>query len=367
MDDKTENPLSAHKYDAFELQTTANQYVNRILGSHEPRAIHIEGDDVAAFIVSKLMRRNFRRRVGPDTFESVKRNVAASVKEQRPVHFVIPFCASKHFWNSSYPEPDWAELFHLHFMTEHLLPIAAAHEPGIIVEYISQDLILSRLDNYPEEALEAYSTVFPLLLKTFQALVPANFEFRYSRLAELCDGQALVDEVERSWPARREWFASLSDDAKERHLTRSRRSVMWNGKQDLSSLPAEKQYDRIVESRLIELTFLNLERDPKYLGNYLEDDRIRFVFSYGMSPDNNEWGELTLHTSRGSGVDFWTGRGVLRLTGEGENTTPGGPNWRIHGTILSRSQYDEAANALVSVSVDRPPIDRPNFQRVEIV
>lgn len=345
------------------MQKEVNDYLAGLRAPMQPYRLSeadqnvLSGQGEVAFLMSKLMRRNFRRRVGDDTRLAIEKKIAVNVAEKRPIHFTVPFGGYKHFWNPSHPEPDWAEVLHLRFMIDYVQPLLAVHEPGVLIEYVSEDLMMPRMDNYPESALDAYSAVFRELIDWYQQLVPANLRFDYLRERERVDVSGLVAEVEARWQERRPGFDQLSDEDKARELNRSSRSIMWDGKRDLTHLTEQERHERIIESRLIELTFFDVDSQPEYMGDYLhEDNHICLAFSFGMSRDNDEWGDLTLHTAHGCGVDHWIGRGVIRET-----------NNRLGGTIISRSQYEAAAGHFVTVDVAEPPIDRPNFHTVDVL
>jgi hypothetical protein len=313
--------------------------------------------DKAGFITDKIMRKKFRRRVGDDARKSNQEKVALSIREDRPIHFTIPVGGYKHFWNPSHPGPDWAELIHLRWMTEYVQPILATHKPGVILEYISEDLILPRMNNYPDEALEAYAVDFGKMIKWYQQQVPQNLQLRYWRVGNKHDKQAIIDKIERLLPERTAAFQKLTPTAQEQETHRSRRSVYWDGKQDLTGLTAPEKYDRIVESRLIELAFYDVEMEPEFLGDYFnEDNHISLCFSFGLSPDNDEWGTLTIQSSSGSIVEPWIGRGILRQHG---NT--------FRSTIVSQQQYKAAKNKLETIRVEPALLPLGNYRTIEVM
>src|SRR6185437_14413330 len=98
------------------------------------------------------------------------------------------------------------------------------------------------------------------------------------------------------------------------------------------------------------------EGDPQFLGTYLGDNnQICPCFSFGLSPDNEESLALTLQTALGSSVDYWIGRGVLSKQGTD-----------MHGTIISRQQYEVIKVKLLTVPVTVLDIPGKNYRSVEI-
>lgn len=322
------------------------------LSKEDPRTI---SEDKIDFLLGKLKRKKFRRKLTPKTEQNIREKIAQSLKQNKPLHFVIPFGGYKHFWNSSYPEPDWAEIFNFRFMTEYFLPILAVYEPGVVLEYISEDLIISRMNNYPTEGLDNYSEVFGKIIEWYKQFIPSNFQIKYFRIGERCDKNKVIKEVEKVLPERMADFDKLSDDRKEQELHRSTRSIMWNGEKDLTSLSEKERYQRIIESRQIELAYYEVEARPEVLGNYLcEDNHICICFSFGLSPDNTSE-ELSLASNFGSIVDYWIGKGILECK-----------NGKFIPKTVSKNQYQELKSNLKEIKINPQLLPFKNFQQIEV-
>ncbi len=151
--------------------------------------------DLVGFMMQKLSRKRFRRKLTGDTKNKIRQKVLNSITQKKPIHFVIPFGGYKHYWNPSYPEPDWAEFFHFVWMAEYVAPILAVYKPGVILEYISEDLILNKMNNYPIEALENYSKRFKELVDWFNIKTPANFDIRYFRVSDRYSKDDIIKQV----------------------------------------------------------------------------------------------------------------------------------------------------------------------------
>lgn len=344
------------------MEKEINDYLRSLLTNIESYSLN-PGEqkkvkrDKATFILEKIMRKKFRRKVSEDTRKSIEEKVRAEVKDNQPIHFTIPFGGYKHFWNPSHPNPDWAELFHFRSMTDYVLPILAAHKPGVIIEYISEDLILPRMNNYPDSAIEAYTASFRQLLEWYSQFTPKGLGFRFFRVSERCDKDAIISDVEKLIPERKAAFQKLSANEQEREIHRSLRSVYWNGDKDLTMLSDAEKRDRIVESRLIELAFYDVEGKPEHMSTYYWDDNhIAVCFSFGLSPDNDAYGDLTIATSYGSIVDYWIGRGVLQ-----------NHNGKLHPTIISQQQYGSSKSNLQLVSISPGLLPLENFKNIEVL
>lgn len=229
----------------------------------------------------------------------------------------------------------------------------AVHKPGVILEYISEDLIITRMNNYPKKSIESYSKAFIQLIDWYKQFIPENLEIRYFRVGEKFDKDRLISAVEKLIPERIAEFKNLTVEEKQNELHRSGRSVMWNGEKDLTNLSEKEKGGRIIESRVVELAYYDIESSPEFLGNYLwEDDHICICFSFGLSQDN-AFEDLTLAYNHGSIVDFWIGRGILTATDE--KFTP---------RTISQNQYNNLKDKLVTEKTHLN--DLKNFQKIEV-
>src|SRR3989344_3565535 len=339
---------------------SVEKYLIDLLQHIKPYQLSNEDNSVLSkgktnFITSKLTRKKFRRRKLADkTRDAIQQKVELSIKKYIPLHFTIPFGGYKHFWNPSHPQPDYAELFNFRYITEYLSPILSIYEPGVIVEYISEDLILSRMNNYPKAVLEIYTSSFGKLLNWYKQFVPKNLEFRFFRVSDKCNPKEIIDRIEKLLPERRKKFELLSQKQKEQELHRSYRSMMWKGEKDLTSLSEKEKEERIIESRLIELAYYETEANPEILGNYLgEDNHICICFSFGLSHDNDIYQDLTLGSTFSSIVDYWIGRGILEER-----------NNEFIPRIVSKGQYDGIKDKLKVVKINASPLK--NLTQIEI-
>lgn len=345
-----------------QVNGSITDYLRRLLTEHEPYVL--SGDDrnklaqnKVQFITGKIGRKKFRRHELVDkTRQAISEKVAISIKEDKPLHFVIPFGGYKHFWNPSYPEPDWAELFNFRYLAEYVAPVLAVHKPGVIIEYMSEDVILNRMNNYPQKALDRYSEIFRQVQSWYSQYIPKNLKFRFFRVGERCKGDKIVKTIEKLLTQRRKAFAELSKEQKKQELHRSFRSVFWGGDKDLTNLSEHDKEERVIESRLIELAYYETESKPEFMGNYLgEDNHICICFSFGTTHDNDEYQDLTLGSTYGSLVDFWIGRGILTQK-----------DGTFRPRIISRNQYAALKNKLETIPVEKL-LPLKNYQSIGLI
>jgi hypothetical protein len=300
--------------------------------------------DRESWIVRKLLRKPFRRGpLHPDAMEDVRLKVRRSLSDSEPIYLIICFGGYKHFWNSSHPYVDYAELFNLSFMTRFLAPILAVHEPGAILDYESEDLVLPLIDNYPPGALEKYASSFRALVEqyTSRTTLPTNLTIRLMRPQDedpfKSHGYAvkLFERIDDLRGAKEEEWAALSENDRAERLHRTPRSIMWNGREDLTGLSDDERLQRMIRSKVLNETYY--DADFEFREEYLTGGtHIPFVLTWGRSSENvGNW--ITLASTDSSTVDFWIGRGILDHQGS-----------RLINRIVSRTQYESARCEITS-------------------
>lgn len=344
------------------MSNEVDNYLSALLTRIEPYQLtpsecQILGRSKSEFITRKILRKKYRRRANAERRIKIAAKVAHCVEQDIEIGFTIPFGGYKHFWNASHPEPDWAELFHFRHMAQYLLPILAVHAPGVVLEYVSEDLIVPRMDNYPDEAMDAYAEAFSRIINWYGQFIPTNLRMRFWRLSDRYDKQAIIHRVEQSLPERTADFLRLPADKQTHELRRSVRSVFWTGKHNMGSFDEQQKRARVIEARLMEKAFSDIAFGPEFAGTYYDDDnRICTCFSYGMSSDNDVRCFLTLQSSHGSIVDHWIGRGVIQRYGE-----------RLQATILSPIQWQGQINDTSVELVRKPVVPLRNCRSIDLI
>ncbi len=273
-----------------------------------------------------------------------------SITENKPIYLIILFGGYKHFWNTSYPEVDFAELFNLRMMCECVAPILAAYEPGVILDYQSEDVIMW-MDNYPESALNAYADSFKSIIKNLSKNLPNNFKISYVRAREQYDVKKLFARIEELAPKRREEWSKISKGELDLKLHRSPSNIMWKGNEDWTKLSESERQKKILESKIINETFY--DADFELRGDYLcGGNHIPIVLSWGLTYENTlKW--LTFGSTYASTTDFWVGRGILEYV-----------NGKFVERVISHKQYDAIKNRLKTMKVDFLPLK--NFKEIEV-
>jgi hypothetical protein len=293
-------------------------------------------EDIVKFIVNRLFSRQFRRtKVHPDTQKDIEDKVKKSVESNKPIYLVICFGGYKHYWNPSYPNVDFAELFNFHFMAEWVAPILKVYKPGVNIDYEFENIVVPMVDNYPKRDIDIYADSFKALIAEYmtRAKPPQNFRINAFIPQELEEYRQkdyenrLFKRMEELMPKRAEEWAGISDDERKNRLHRTPKAFMWKGDKDLSGLSEKEKEDIMIRSK--ELIEAYYEADFELRGDYfVGGNHIPVLLSFGLSAENvGHW--LTITAAKGSNVDFWVGRGIVEAS-EG----------RIVPRIVSHNQYD---------------------------
>jgi hypothetical protein len=341
--------VDSNKYITY-LDSLLKNFPAYSLNNQDDKEIEKLGLNI--WITKKLTRNNFRRgKLKEVTENKILEKVTLSLKENIPLYLIACFGGYKHFWNPSYPEIDWAEFFNMAFMREYLAPIISVYKPGVILEYESEDIQLTYIDNYPKESLDRYCLSFRKLLENFNSFQPNNLNYRLIRCQEQYDPGKLLERITELIPQKRKIWENLSEEDIKIRTHRTPANIMWKGEKDLSSISEDEKKKYIIESKIFNDTFY--DADFELRPNYFEgENHIPFVFTFGLGYENvGDW--LILGSSRSSFVDFWPGRGIIE-----ERTD------RLIPRIVSQQQYLSVKDKLLTVPIENPILE--NFKNIEI-
>ena len=87
-------------------------------------------------------------------------------KNEKPIVFIFGFGGYKNHNSPSFPEVDWAELFHMKYMVTYLWPIISTYKYGVEFEYESEEISI-QFNNVPQETTDRYTKTFKSLLNYF--------------------------------------------------------------------------------------------------------------------------------------------------------------------------------------------------------
>jgi hypothetical protein len=244
-----------------------------------------------------------------------------SYENKKPIIFVFGFGGYKNYNSPSFPEVDFAELFHMKYMTEFLWPIITTYKYGVKFEYEDEEISI-QFNNVPQETTDRYTKSFKLLLDYFQKKIfeqnniKLNYELIIAR--DMYQEEDLYNKMDSYRASMTEVFEKLSEEEKGIWLKRARTNFLIKGTKDFSKLSDEELNTKVKEVRITNECFLMADFDLRL--EFWERPNIICLFgTWGKMPCASPTdGGFHLKSTKSSNIDFWIGTGVFRLNKENE-------------------------------------------------
>jgi len=319
---------------------TPQEYITSRLQSLKDTPEITAPDDLKEFIFQTIMSKKFRKfSVAPEYITHIRGVIDTAVANNTPIKFIFPFGAYKLWRLAETPEPDWAELFTLMHNSRWLMPIAKVYKPGVHFDFISDDVIIERLNNIPKCDTETYMRSFRAVVDFLVKYIPSNLKFTLTSVSSLYPTiEDFEAELTKKIVKRREEFgetASIDEEA--------RRSVELNVKLRPSQADDPFWRER-VEFMHQAYRMVSLRR-PYY---YAKDT----IFAFCMRLRGDKC--VSIGTTKTSVAKFWVGVGALKPEAD-----------RFREYVLSPSQLETAKFNEVPISISS--LTGRNFRRIKIL
>jgi len=321
-----------------------NNYINNKLLSVDNLPTELNST-----MIDRLFAKKFRKySIAPEVKTSVSEKLANIIEKKLPLTFVPSFGGYKHWWCPAYPTIDWAEIFNMKFMLEYLSPIYSNYIYNkTTIEYESEEIILSELNNVPQSGLDEYTKTFRKACDYFNRLLNNKVKLKLSLAREQYkdynfDKAKLLNRINEMLPEYTEKFESYSQEDKERRIQKARTNFKLDGVVDYTNLSEEEKEELYKKSRILNETFLDADFEVRGNDFFEKENNIPLLFSFGLGPGGETW--LHIGSSHSSMTDFWAGTGILELREDGS----------VIERILSRNQYENIKNELVDIKVETP-------------
>lgn len=330
------------------IQEYLKSYITNVphysVTEEDKKAITFEG--IETFIFRKLNRSYFKASAMPRDFEEkVKSIIQNSVASQKPIHVTVPFGGYKKWQLPTAPLVDWAEVFNIVLLREYLAPIAAVYEHGVILQYVSDEVFISRMNNYPQEDVDTYNEQFEMLINFFQDYLPQNFTLTFSKIRDEISQEEILKRFDGTILRLKEEWVALPDDQKEYRLRKAERNYQGN----LSALSEQQKYDVLLDSTMVHDAFIE--------GDW--EQGVTWAFGELMVPVGfrytGSWG-IHLRSSRSSTVQFWIGIGALKQSEE-----------TYIPTIFTYNQFKTVEQGLHTEPISLFPEELTNLQQVLVL
>lgn len=326
------------------LNEVINEYINTKLLNINNLPTELNGT-----MIDRLFAKKFRKyAIDPEVKVNVSEKLNNIINKKLPLTFVPSFGGYKHWWSPTYPTIDWAEIFNMKFMLEYLSPIFNNYKDNkTTIEYESEEIILSELNNVPQSGLDEYTKTFREACEFFNKKLNGKAKLKLSLAREQYkdynfDKQKLLNRIQEMLPEYTQRFESYDEEDKARRIKKAETNFKIDGVTDYSSYTEQQKQLLYKQSRIFNEAFLDADYEVRGNAFFEKETNIPLLFSFGLGPGGEAW--LHIGSSKSSMTDFWAGTGILELRNNGE----------IVERILSRKQFEQIKDNLIKVEVDSP-------------
>ena len=298
------------------LETRVNNYINdELLNFNNIETNPLEGNNLKDSILNRLFSRKWSRKA--------------------------QFCFGgyKHFWSPTYPEPDWAEIFTIKYLMEYVLPIAQTQSKRTKIEFESEEVALTYMNNTPQEGMDKYNKAFKELINYVNGKTNYPIDLSVVLARDFYDKNELLKKMYEYQDEVKTRFNALPEEEKEIRLKRAETNIMWNGKEDLTNISDEERKRFIYESRTLNEAFLDIDYELRGKKYFEKENLIPLLGSFGLGAGGELW--LHLASNSSSMVDFWAGMGILEVRED-----------KIIQKTISQKQFEQIKNNLVKVQLN---------------
>lgn len=323
-----------------DLELKVNNYINQdLLNFNNIQTNSLEGKNTKDMILNRLFSRKWSRKA---QYEDAKKYTEEKVDTilNNNLNFLFCFCFGgyKHFWTPTYPEPDWAEIFTMKYLMEYILPIAQTQDKKTILEFESEEVALTYMNNTPQEGMDKYNLAFKKIIDFINRETNYPIDLNLVLARDFYDKDELLKKMYDYLPEVQNRFNNLTEEEKEIRLTRAETNIMWNGKEDLTTITEEERNKFIYNSRTLNEAFLDIDYELRGKEYFEKENLIPLLGSFGLGAGGEAW--LHLASNKSSMVDFWAGMGILEIRED-----------KIIEKTISKKQYDQIKDKLIKVKL----------------
>lgn len=332
-----------------QLEDRINNYINeQILNFNNIETNELVGKSLKEQILNRLFSRKWSRKA---QYEEAKKYTEEKVDNilNKNLDFLFCFCFGgyKHFWSPTYPEPDWAEIFTIKYLMEYVLPIAETQNNNVKIEFESEEVALTYMNNTPQEGMDKYNDAFKKLINYVNEKTKYPIDLSVVLARDFYDKEELLNKMYDYLPEVQERFNNLDDYEKEIRLKRAETNIMWDGKENLTNISGEQKKQFIYNSRTLNEAFLDIDYELRGKEYFEKENLIPLLGSFGLGAGGELW--LHLASNKSSLVDFWAGIGILEVRDD-----------KIIEKTISKKQFDLIKDDLKRIKLDNDLIKISN-------
>lgn len=328
------------KINMNQLESKVNNYINNeLLNFNNIQTNELQGSNVKEQILNRLFSRKWSRKA---QFEDAKKYTEEKVDNilNNKLNFIFCYCFGgyKHFWSPTYPEPDWAEIFTIKYLMEYILPIAQIQNKIVDVEFESEEVALTYMNNTPQQGMDKYNDTFKKIVNYVNNHNNYPIKFSVVLARDFYNKDELLNKMYEYLPEVQERFNCLPKEEKTIRLKRAETNIMWNGKENLTNLTDDERNKFIYNSRTLNEAFLDIDYELRGKEYFEKENLIPLLGSFGLGAGGEAW--LHLASNKSSLVDFWAGIGILEIRDD-----------KIIEKTISQKQFEQIKDNLIKVNL----------------
>lgn len=323
------------------LTRKVNDYINNeVLNFNNISTNQLKGTDYKDSVLNRLFSRKWSRKAQfEEAKDYTKKKVDTILNKNLPFLFCFCFGGYKHFWTPSYPETDWAEIFSIRYLIEYILPIVQTYKNKVILEFESEEVALSIMNNTPQEGINQYNQSFRQLIEYIQKNIDYPIHISFVLARDFYDKDELIRKMSYHKKEVENRFAELAEEERKIRLKRAETNIMWNGITDLTNISEEEKKKVIYDSRILNELFLDMDYELRGKEYFEKENLIPLLGTFGFGAGGETWLHIASNTS--SFVDFWTGVGILEVRGE-----------KVIPRTISNKQFEQIKKKLIKIELD---------------
>ena len=272
--------------------------------------------------------------VDKQTEGSLRKMVTIFVNENKPIRVLNAFGGFKNHRIDSAPHIDWAEIFHLSFISNTLIKICEIYEPGVQLEYSGDAHMACIVDNIKKELVDTYIREFDFAIDHFDAITPKNFRITHKHFLEFYNYDEMKKEI-NELGNKENMLEPKNSESIERNYQRALQNFCFDGEEDFTSL-LEAEKEELIKRSILKAYIwyeMDFEKRGDYFSSFISICNLKdFPETYCVRSIRH----LPCPPS-------WQGKGIIEIV-DGEP----------HAVILHNKKYLEESRGLSNHKVTSP-------------
>jgi len=277
--------------------------------------------------------------------ESLQKGIGGYVDKNEPIKILNAVGGFKNYRIDTAPHIDWAEVFHLSFISKALIKICEIYEPGVVLEYSGDAHMACIVDNIKKEWVDIYLSEFDNLIDYFGRITPKNLIITHKHFLDFYDYDQMRKEINELGD-KEDLTKPINLESIEKNYQRAIQNVCFDGEENLTSLTNAEKEDFVRRSILKAYIWyeMDFEKRKEYFESFIPICNLKdFPDTYCV--------RSIRHLPC---PPFWQGKGVLELVGD-----------KIHSVILHNNKFLLEKEKLTSIKVDKLPTPLDSLSTIE--